>query len=88
MRRGTIVRFLDMVARELGASDARAELGGIDPEDPRLVWCILPSGFRLVAVFDEAPALRAEKQKRLEQLAHGFAHTLSEVTLPVPSTPP
>lgn len=88
MRRGTIVRFLEMAARELGAVDARAELGGIDPEDPRLVWCTLPSGFRLVAVFDEPPTVRPEKQRRLEQLAQGFAHTLSEFTLPAPSIPP
>jgi hypothetical protein len=90
MRQGTTLRFLELLARELGAVDARAELGGRDPDDPCIVWCSLPSGFRLVAVFAAPLAApeRAHRQRRLEQLAQGFSHTLGEVSLPPPSVPP
>jgi hypothetical protein len=72
-------QFLELLQKELGADDTRAELGGKDPSDPRFVWSNLQNGWRLVAFFDQPPADRKTKQERLEQLALGFSHTLSEV---------
>lgn len=88
MRQGNIRRFLELLMRELDAVDARAELGGRDPEDARLLWTSSSSGFRLVVVFDETPADREQKQRRLEQLAQGFANTLSDESLLPPAPNP
>jgi len=84
-----MLRFLELLCKELNAEDARAELGGRDPTDPRLLWASLNGGWRIVAVFAEPPEDRAEKQGRLEHLMSGFSHTLSEISmLPPPSPPP
>jgi hypothetical protein len=71
-----VLRLLDVVRRELGSVDARAELGGLEPSDPRLVWCMASAGWRLVAVFEEPPSDVADKRARLESLAESFAGTL------------
>ena len=63
-----LLRFLELVVRELSAVDARVELGGRDPDDPRLVWRMAPSGGRVVVVFDEPPADRTDVERRLEAL--------------------
>jgi hypothetical protein len=77
---GPILRFLDLVKRELGASDARAEIGGRDPEGATTVYCSLPGGFRIVAVFDEPPGEPDELRARLESLAASFFQTASSVS--------
>jgi hypothetical protein len=85
-----LLEFLALVQQELGADDARAELGGHDPDDERLLWCALPGGFRVVAVFDSAPAVRADKQARLEALVDTFAgisETLEKSTPRAHQTP-
>lgn len=79
-----MLRFLDLLCKELNADDARAELGGRDPEDLRQVWVNQPGGWRLVAVFAEPPVDRAAKQEQLERLVAGFSHTLREVSIPAP----
>jgi hypothetical protein len=84
VRHAAILRFLDLLCKELGADDARVEIGGRDPEDPRLLWLDVEGGFRLVLVFKEIPAGRAFVQQRLVQLAAGFAHTVHDVQLPSP----
>ncbi|MBN1608325.1 MAG: hypothetical protein JW940_16970 [Polyangiaceae bacterium] len=73
-----VIRLLDVVKRELGSVDARAELGGMEPSDPRLVWCTAPAGWRLVAVFEEPPHDPADKRAKLESLAESFSGTLEE----------
>jgi hypothetical protein len=78
-------RFLEVVARELGADDARAELGGRDPVAPGLVFKNLPDGWRIVAVFDSAPVDRAAAQARLDSLAETFRHTLADLHPPAPT---
>ncbi len=83
-----MLRFLDLLRKELDAKDARLELGGSDPDDSQLLWTGLQGGWRLVAVFDAAPADRGDKQAQLEQLARGFAHTLSDPSIPTPSVLP
>jgi len=85
-------RFLELVQRELGAVDARVELGGRDPVAPEFVFKNTQSGFRVVAVFGVAPPDRVAAQTKLERLAETFAHTLSELHGPAfsrgPSTLP
>ncbi|WP_437672414.1 hypothetical protein [Sorangium sp. So ce131] len=68
-----LLRFLDLVQRELSADDALIELGGRPSDDPRTVWCALPNGSRLVARFAEPPGEPAEVAGRLEELAASFA---------------
>ena len=78
-------RFLELVIRELGADDARVELGGRDPVGPGLLWKSLSDGWRVVAVFDSPPAdasgLDPARQK-LERLASSFTHTLADLHPP------
>lgn len=88
VRQAAMLRFLDLLCKELGAEDARAELGGRDPDDPRLVWVNQQGGWRLVAVFAEPPESRAAKQAQLEQLVAGFSQTLGEVGIPSPPSLP
>ncbi|HEY2735622.1 MAG TPA: hypothetical protein VGI70_16610, partial [Polyangiales bacterium] len=79
-------RFLELVARELGADDARAELGGRDPDAAGIVFKNLPEGWRIVALFDTPPADRALAQSKLDSLAETFRHTLAELHPPAPTT--
>jgi hypothetical protein len=74
-----ILRFLELVARELGADDVRAELGGRDPVSDNVVWKMVPGGFRIVAIFDAPPVDRAAAQVRLDRMADSFAQTLTEM---------
>src|SRR5438128_1906407 len=83
-----MLRFLDLVCKELGADDARAEIGGRDPDDPRLVWLNAEPQIRLVSVFTAPPPEREGKLERLRQLAAGFAQTLQELQLPTPPSSP
>ncbi len=79
-----MLRLLEVVKRELGADDARLELGGREPADG-LLWCVLPDhDHRLVVVFDEPPEASLDALRgRLELLIRGFKFTLDR-----PSTPP
>jgi hypothetical protein len=81
-----LLRFLELVVRDLGAVDARVELGGKDPEDPRLVFRPAPSGGRVVVIFDVAPTDRKAVEARLDALIgplFGAAeHAVSSVPAP------
>lgn len=77
------LKLLDLLSQKLGAADARIEIGGKDPEDPRLIWVPLEEARRLVLVFAEAPADRADLQGKLAALLDTFRETLT-----VPSEPP
>ena len=68
-----LFRLLELVRRELGAEDVRAEVGGRDPVDPRLVYCALTEGWRLVAVFGEVPDDREGLAARLVAIAKTFS---------------
>lgn len=83
-----MLRFLELLSRELGADDARLELGGDDPEDARLVFANLPDSFRLVAVFAQPPSDPDQKRARLLELASGFSETLARISTPVPPSAP
>jgi hypothetical protein len=82
-----MLRFLDLVCKELGADDARAELGGRVPDDARALWAALPGGFRLVALFAEPLTDREALQAKLDELVSGFSHTVKEVAVLVPPQP-
>ena len=69
-----LVRFLEIVARELSASDARIELGGKVPTDERLVFRMAPKRFRqqtVIPVLLELP--RVKIAKAWQTLAIGSA---------------
>jgi hypothetical protein len=73
MRPERLRRLLELVERELGADDARLELGGREPQDERFLWCPIGEDWRLVASFKIAPPERARLLARLRQLAAAFS---------------
>jgi hypothetical protein len=84
-----LLRFLELVVRELAASDARVELGGRDPEDPHLVFRFAHSGSRVVVVFDAPPPDRAAVEKRLATLVDTLYGATEHMASPVSArTPP
>ena len=85
-----LLRFLEIVVRELEAADARVEIGGKDPTDPRFVSRLAPNGSRVVAVFDTAPEQPALVENRLDALVQSFFSTAENAVHNVPPsrTPP
>jgi hypothetical protein len=85
-----LLRLLELVTRELSCADARIEIGGKDPTDPRLVHRPAFASGRVVAVFDAAPADRSSVEARLDALMESFLATAEHSsTSPPPSrTPP
>jgi len=85
-----LLRFLELVVRELSASDARLELGGRDPADSGLLFCVAPSGVRVVVVCGSPPPDRAAVESRLGTMVatlfgsaeHGFGAPMSTRTPP------
>jgi hypothetical protein len=70
-------RFLELVKREMGAVDARIELGGLAPTQSHLLWARVPgSGARVVAVLDSQARGRLELEDKLANLAESFADTI------------
>lgn len=67
-----LLRFLAYVRRELGAYDARAEIGGRPPEGDCTLARDLDRGMRLVVVFDEPPADRPVLEARLREMVAAF----------------
>lgn len=76
-----LLRLLELVRRDLGAEDARAEIGGAEPADPRLVFAPHPGGFRVVAVFAQVPAEPERVRARLGELLDSFAGVTADVEL-------
>ncbi len=75
-------KLLDVVRRDLDAADARAEIGGRDPDDEHLIWAPLAPGWRVVAVFEEPPADREAKRHRLAALVRPFEEVASATEVP------
>jgi len=86
MSASALLRFLELVARDLGADDARAELGGREPVGSGYVFTNLSDGWRVVAVFDvpQQPADHKSSQAKLERLAESFTQTLADLHPPSP----
>jgi hypothetical protein len=69
-------KLLALVCRELEADDARVEWGGRPPRGDDAIYCSLPGGARLVALYDGGvPSERHERRARLELLAAAFGGT-------------
>ena len=83
MRDQAWLKVLDLVCDKLGADDARVEIGGKPPEDPRLVWSDLEDGRRLVVVYGAPPEQREQVEARLATLLESFRETLA-----IPTEPP
>ena len=83
------LRLVDIVRRELSAFDARVEIGGQTPDDPRLVHCHFSESARIVAVFEEPPADHAALTERLRAIVDSFPGiTASIVQLASTPLPP
>ncbi len=67
-----LLKLLELIQRELGADDARIEIGGRDPTAPEVLWCPLPNGYRMVALFSTPPEQRGTLEERLRTLASSF----------------
>jgi hypothetical protein len=70
-----ILKLLDLVQRELGAADARIEIGGADPTGDRVAWVPAGPSRRIVAIFADPPNDMSAKMARLAALADAFAET-------------
>lgn len=81
----TLRRLAEIVRRELGAKNARVEIGGDSPDEPTALWRELPGGFRVVALFDEPPADPAERLARLDALVASFSTLTAEATAARPA---
>ena len=69
-----LLRLLALVKRDLGADDARAELGGRDPTVvDAVVWAPLGERWRVVATFDSPCMERDAKTERLRTLLAPFS---------------
>lgn len=75
-----LLRFLALVERELGASDARLELSAHDPPDDA-VWAPMAHGFRVVARLEGAHEVEPSRA-RLRSIVESFAGVLAEAALP------
>lgn len=78
MRTEGLLRLVELARHEMDAEDARVEVGGREPTDPRAVWCAVSDGARLVVWFAEAPTDPAAAQARLQALATAFAGLTSD----------
>ncbi len=82
-------RLLNLVRRELGATEARLVPSGETPRsDARHVSCRLPDGSSVEATFEESPADREARQRRLEMLASTFDTMVEEAPSSRRSRPP
>src|ERR1041385_1904819 len=92
MSEAAIQRFLDLIVRELGAADARIEIGGRDPDDAETIYHRLANGWRVVALFQTPRTDRASLERRLATMAETFSSTIEQATsgqaAPASRTPP
>ena len=75
MTDGAMLRLLDVVRRELNASDARIEIGGAEPSSDRSVWHKLSESRRIVVSFDEPLIVPDGVAERLRALVEAFSGT-------------
>lgn len=74
------LKLLEMLQTRLGAKDARIEIGGLNPEDPRFIWAALEDSRRVVVIFEEPPRDRAGAEARLLAVVESFWATVSQPT--------
>ena len=73
MNEEALSRFLELCAREMDASDVRAEPRGTAVASAKVIVVPLGERSEVVVSFDEAPADIEARQRRLEMLATAFA---------------
>jgi hypothetical protein len=81
------LKLIELVRHKLSADDARIEIGGRPPDDPRVVSIEVDAACRLVALFLVPPEDRTAVSERLEALLTGFRDTLSSSSEPPRSLP-
>jgi hypothetical protein len=81
------LRLVDVVRRQMSAVDARVEVGGQPPGDPRAVFCPLSDHVRVVAILADPPADRDEAVARLRSIVESFHGIASSIVQRV-SIPP
>ncbi len=81
------LRLVDVVRRQMSAVDARVEVGGRPPDDPRAVFYALSDDVRVVTIFAVPPADRDEAVARLRAIVDSFQGIASSVVQRA-STPP
>jgi len=69
------LRLLELAKNQLGGVDARFEIGGEPPQDPKLLWLDLGYAQRVVVVFEEPPADPDALRARLDLLMTSFEDT-------------
>jgi len=93
-----LLRFLDLVRRELGCQDAHFEYGGEPPRERegvrRNVWADLQAGWRVVAIYDAPPQPEADgevgvevgvrRAEKLQRLIEAFTGVGPELQLRIP----
>lgn len=89
MSEASLLRLLELARREIGADDARLELGGREPEPLHHVWVPLSGAWRVVAVFTRPPEGPEARRQRLQSLVAAFEQTSQGVEPPsfAPLTP-
>jgi hypothetical protein len=80
-----LLRFLELVKKELGSDDARIELA-LRPPAEGTIAADVGRGFRVVATFDARTPEPAPLRARLETLVASFAGTLAALELPTAET--
>jgi hypothetical protein len=83
-----LLRLLELVVRECECSDARVELGGRAPTSQNLVFRDMPSGGRVVAVFESPPPDRSRVEARLDAIVSSFASMAEQIGPPSSRLPP
>lgn len=68
----SLLRFLELARRDLGAEDTRAVIGGRPPRDPRIISAAVEPDFRIEAELAQAPDDPAPLVQRLEALIASF----------------
>lgn len=76
MNEDALSRFLELVAREMDATDVRAEPRGTVQAEPRVLVVPLGERSEVIVRFGEIPADVEARQRRLEMLAAAFASAI------------
>lgn len=72
------LKLLEMLQKRLGAQDARIEIGGETPTDPRIIWASLEDSRRVVVLFADPPRDRAGAEARLLAVLETFLATVAQ----------
>lgn len=83
MTAGPLDRLVAIVKRDLGASDVQLLDPGVEAAlGEHVLESVMPSGRRIVAVFDSAIEDRDARVRRLEMLVDSFGDTLGRIGTP------